>query len=222
MINRYLIASIICLISFCVLALLVSSKSVFDNDLVTQGDYNIFLTIVNSHFNAINQFMVYLTIYGREAFWILIIILLLLLGKKKGKRIAVLMILVIIVIIPIGIVAKQIIERPRPTIPESDFLITADSEFAFPSGHALVVSAGAAICITLFRSSYKELIVSILLTAEAGLVCFSRIYVGGHYPLDVVAGILLGTAISLLFVWKQNKLEILYNRLSKMTCELRH
>jgi hypothetical protein len=67
---------------------------------------------------------------------------------------------------------KQITERPRPTIPESDFLIAADSEFAFPSGNALMVSGGAAITIALFRNSCKDLRIAILLTTEAGLVVF--------------------------------------------------
>jgi membrane-associated phospholipid phosphatase len=165
--------------------------------------------------------MIYLTIYGRETFWILVIILLLIIGKKRGKRVAAMIILVMIVLVPIGIIAKQIVERPRPTIPESDFLIPADTEYAFPSGHALIVSAGAAISISLYRNSYKELAISIMLTAEAGLVCFSRVYVGGHYPFDVLGGIFLGIGISFLFIWKQDKLELLYQQLSKMIFELR-
>jgi len=55
------------------------------------------------------------------------------------------------------------------------------------------------ILLILFRKE-KELLFSLILTAEAALVCISRIYVGDHFLFDVVGGILLGVGISLLSI----------------------
>jgi membrane-associated phospholipid phosphatase len=79
-------------------------------------------------------------------------------------------------------------------------LIGADSEFAFPSGHALIVSAGATVALLLFNDTPRKLVISSLLAVEASFVCISRIYVGGHYLLDVIGGILLGVGVSLILV----------------------
>jgi membrane-associated phospholipid phosphatase len=86
-------------------------------------------------------------------------------------------------------------------------LIPADSEFSYPSGHALIVSAAAAVALAVFRDSAKKLILSLIFAIEAALVCISRVYVGGHYPLDVVGGILLGVGVSFIFVWKEKEIE---------------
>jgi len=59
----------------------------------------------------------------------------------------------------------------------------------------------------LFRGSSKELAISLSLAAIALLVSFFRVYVGGHYPVDVLGGILLGVGVSLLFIWKIKVIE---------------
>jgi membrane-associated phospholipid phosphatase len=112
--------------------------------------------------------------------------------------------------------AKDIIARPRPVIPASDFLISADKDYAFPSGHAMIVSAGAAVALMLFRGTPRKLAVSAILAIEAALVCLSRIYVGGHYPLDVIGGILLGVGVSLIFVGVEKPIDSLFMPLKKL------
>jgi undecaprenyl-diphosphatase len=159
--------------------------------------------------------MILLTRYGREVFWPIAIILLFVLGGWTGKKTAIIIAISMIVLIPIGIMAKDAVARPRPIVPISDYLIAADSEFAFPSGHALIVSAGATVALLLFNNTPRKLLVSLALTIESGLVCISRVYVGGHYPLDVVGGILLGVGVSLIFVGTDKSIEALIIPLRK-------
>jgi undecaprenyl-diphosphatase len=73
----------------------------------------------------------------------------------------------------------------------------------------LIVSAGAAVALALYRDTPRKLGISIILSVEAALVCISRVYVGGHYPLDVVGGILLGVGVSFIFVGIEKRIESL-------------
>ena len=203
--NRYHIASIIILALFVILSILVSP--LINNHGIITNDTSAFVKVNDSHVAFLNKIMVLLTEYGREAFWIVTIILLFVLGGSVGKKTAIVLVLAFIVIIPIGYAAKDLVQRERPTIPDSDLILAQDSDFSYPSGHATIVSAGAAIALALFRDSKRKLAISLALTAEAILVCISRVYVGGHYPLDVVGGILLGVGIAFLFVGATRQVE---------------
>jgi undecaprenyl-diphosphatase len=213
MLKKYFVASAVILVLFTILSILVSPKLKFDGDNtsysspIIRADSLSFLDINNSHSKVLNQLMILLTNYGREVFWPVAVILLFALGGWTGKKTAVVIAISMIVLIPIGVIAKEAVARPRPVIPKSDYLIGADSEFSFPSGHALIVSAGAAIALLLFNSTPKRLVVSLALAMEAVLVCISRVYVGGHYPLDVIGGILLGVGVSLIFVGIDQSIE---------------
>src|SRR5918911_3301419 len=128
------------------------------------------------------------------------IILLFVLAGWTGKKAATVIAMSMIVLMPIGVIVKDAVARPRPLIPKSDFLIAADSAFAFPSGHAFIVSAGATVALLLFNNTTRKFVIPIALTVEVALVCISRVYLGRHYPLHVVGGILLGVGVALIFV----------------------
>ncbi len=92
-------------------------------------------------------------------------------------------------------------------VPQVDSLLAADKEYAFPSGHAAIVAAGVAVVLALYRGSARRTFLSIILSIEAALVCISRLYVGAHYPLDVLGGILLGIGVSFIFVGSIKSIE---------------
>lgn len=210
--NKYFGAAFILLVSFIIVALLVSPKVGFNNinnhhSPIARIDSLGFLDINNSHYPAFNKIMIWLTQFGREIFWPIALLLLFFLGGWTGKKTAVVIAISMLVLIPLAILAKDSVARPRPVIPQADFLIAPDGGFTFPSGHALIVSAGAAGSLLLFRNTPRQFIVSIILAIEAALVCVSRVYVGGHYPLDVIGGILLGVGVCLIFVGMQKQIE---------------
>ena len=218
--NKYFTASFVILGLFLLTAIIVSAKGIFNNATnntpIAKVDFSVFLNINNSHYPAVNEIMILLTEFGREVFWPITIILLFVLGGWTGKKTAVVIAISMLVLIPLGELAKDIVARPRPVIPASDFLISADKDYAFPSGHAVIVSVGATGALMLFRGTPRRFVVSTILAIEAALVCLSRIYVGGHYPLDVIRGILLGVGISLIFVGVEKHIEFLFMPLKKL------
>jgi undecaprenyl-diphosphatase len=209
MMNKFFAASIIILTLFVLIAALVSPKMNPNvNFLIIRSDSMAFLDVNNSHYYpTLNKLMIWLTEFGREVFWPLAIIFLFVFGGWTGKKTAVVIAISMLVLIPLGELAKDIVARARPVIPKLDFLIAADKGYAFPSGHAIIVSSGAAVALFLFRNTPKQYTVSIILAIEAALVCISRVYVGGHYPLDVVGGMLLGVGVSLIFIGIEIRIE---------------
>lgn len=80
-------------------------------------------------------------------------------------------------------------QRPRP---ESVRLLLAAPGFAsFPSGHAAVAfGAATALFFSLRRHWWRGLAL-----VAAALVAYSRLYLGHHYPTDVIAGAFLGVSV---------------------------
>jgi undecaprenyl-diphosphatase len=81
--------------------------------------------------------------------------------------------------------------RPSDRFAQPDTLMPVADTPSFPSGHAATSFACAA---TLTR--YVSTRTSVALFVLAALIAWSRVYVGAHYPLDVVAGAVLGLVIA--------------------------
>lgn len=123
---------------------------------------------------------------------IIALALVMLLVIKKHYNLAVFVAVVNGVSPLINSVLKEIFERPRPGISAME----ASSTFSYPSGHsqaAFVLFASIVVVVSFLAPKYLQKTIWISVTFVL-LIGFSRIYLGMHYPTDVLAAYLVGSA----------------------------
>ncbi|MFH6768258.1 phosphatase PAP2 family protein [Gaetbulibacter aquiaggeris] len=178
-------------------------------------DKSLFLFLNNLGTPAWDNF--WLVITYRFTFIPLYALLLFLLYKKLGLKSLLILVVVIALMITftdqVTNIFKRGFERPRPCGEESlifqmRFIANHCGKYGFFSGHSSNSMAAAVFAGLFLRTYYKNLI--FILLFWSAVVAYSRIYVGVHYPLDIVSGLTFG-AIS---GWAFYKLgQILLNRL---------
>lgn len=202
--NKIFFLTIACFASFILLSFIVINKSnnIYFNNIINV-DISLFIAINEFQVKLpteLDQFMIVITLYGREIFLPFVLILIFIFGGKNGRKTVIITGISILMLIPIVSITKDYIERPRPFVPDLDPLMSTDTNYSFPSGHSTLIVAGSITPLILFKGNKYTKILPIVLLIDAGLVCFSRIYVGVHYPFDVLGGFFLGSGISLLII----------------------
>jgi len=107
-------------------------------------------------------------------------------------------------------VLKRLFARERPTV---EHLIFADN-YSFPSGHAMISSMFYGLLFYLLWRYFKQVKGNVTLArvfaaigiAWVAFMCLSRIYVGVHFPSDILAGASLGMACWLAAVMAINRI----------------
>ena len=142
---------------------------------------------------VLDKIMIFITSLGDKGMiWILATVLLLI-PKKTRKAGMVSAVALLGSLLFNNMLIKNIVQRPRPyvTLEDLRIIIPRPSEYSFPSGHS---SSSFAAAVSFYRLLPKKL--GIPAIVMAGLIAFSILYVGVHYPTDVLAGALMGIALS--------------------------
>jgi PAP2 superfamily. len=157
-------------------------------------NYILFKEINSNQINFLNSFFIFFAVYGREYIWIPLMLILFVF--KRTRKISVDLAGAFIIAIILGELSKFIMAQLRPfDYFQVNLLINEQNDFSYPSGHALIVSTGA---IMLFKNKQKILFYIMLI--EAVIVSYGRVYVGVHWPIDIISGWLLGSWISYFYL----------------------
>ncbi len=133
-------------------------------------------------------------------------------GGKRGKIIAVFSLIVITVSDQLSsFVVKNLVGRIRPcnALPDVKILAGCTDSFSFPSSHA-VNNFAIAVFVNKFYPKLKW-----ILFIVATLVSVSRIYVGRHYPSDVIGGAVIGSAIGYMLSFITEKIILHFSPVQK-------
>lgn len=97
-----------------------------------------------------------------------------------------------------NVILKNVVARTRPyeVIEGLTSLVGVQKDYSFPSGHT---GSAFAAAVVMFLGLPKKSGIPILVFAC--LMGLSRLYVGVHYPSDVLGGALIGTGIALFTYW---------------------
>ncbi len=135
-------------------------------------------------------------------------------GGRKGKLAVLGVLLLILVTDQFGArMLKEMVGRIRPcnALPDIITPLGCNGTFSFPSNHALNNFAAA----TFFYKLYPKLKWILFITAS--LIAISRVYMGLHYPSDIIGGAIIGSAFGYAFSFLLLKIDAYLGRKNKLT-----
>ncbi len=146
-----------------------------------------------------------ITNFGSFIAMAIICILMYIFGGENTRKVALLGLFALLLANVVVYLLKIIVAVPRPFIVLShvDLLIPEVKSYSFPSGHSASSFAVMMMIGLKYRLQFKGKTYRLLypLLAFAVLIAFSRVYIGVHYPLDVIFGAIIGILSAVLVIY---------------------
>jgi|GEM_PF-368774 len=146
----------------------------------------------------LTNFMVFISAVGTEALYAPVVLFILwLVDERRGVRFGVLL----IVSVWINVFLKDVFQQPRPINLDPSLVIASPLSYGAPSGHAqlaMIFWLPLAAWLSKTWSSRRNIIWAFAIFMVV-LISFSRLYLGAHFPTDLLAGWIFAAVILFLF-----------------------
>ena len=190
------------IIFICLILILEIMEDLFEEEIMMKDviGYQLVSTLISEKTLPIAKFI---TNFG-GVIWLLIFSTILFIFIKN-KKIGICIYANLFLSGALNQILKRIVQRPRPT----EFRLIDESGYSFPSGHSMVSVAFYGFILYLViknvKNKYFKYIASLVIILLMVLIPISRVYLGVHYPSDVIGGALFSLGYLLLFVTLYNK-----------------
>jgi len=166
----------------------------------------------------LDKIMIFFSEYGPYIFMAAIVIVFVLGLKQKkceNRKIAVSSVIITVINLIINLIVRSIFHVDRPFIHNKvNLLLPHDSASSFPSNHAT-----GTMSIALGLEKYNKLL-SRILTILSIIIGFSRVYVGHHYPTDIIGAYIIVFTVNYIYNLKlRSKVDNLYELVEKKIAE---
>jgi undecaprenyl-diphosphatase len=128
-------------------------------------------------------------------------------ATKWLKKVPVCVVMIVVIVAAVGLsdfiasgILKDLVARPRPTrVPELEGVLHLvngykSGQYGFVSSHA----ANTMACGLLFSLIWRNKIATVGLMLWVAVNCYSRMYLGVHYPLDILGGLMVGVLMAVV------------------------
>lgn len=188
--KKYIASSIFFLLFIIMTILMLTNNTKVFDDTIYNYIFSFRNDLIDFIFKTITKFGNTITVIG-------IVLLLIILIKKENIY---KLLFTVGITVSVNQLLKHLIRRIRP----DHLRLVQENSFSYPSGHAMISIALYGFIIYLVYKNIKNRFIKIILIVLSSILILgigiSRIYLGVHYPSDVLAGYFISTTIVLLTI----------------------
>jgi len=164
-------------------------------------DEVIYSFIISFRTNILDMYFSTITHLGDPTISGILIIICLVLFSKRER-------IFLLICVGLGLLSNSLLKNLICRVRPDHLRLVEQGGYSFPSGHSMISICFYGLLMYLIMTKVKNKVIKIISMIVFGIIVvsipISRIYVGVHYPTDVIAGVCLGGIVLMLSIYNIN------------------